>query len=261
MINCIKIKTRLQLFLLISGFCLLISGLFAQEPKSMIAEGNKAYSDGLYLDAVSLYQQVAESGFEAPELYYNLGNSYFKLNDFPHAILWYERARRLDPGNEDIDYNLNVANSKIADKIDPLPELFYIRWYRSVLNLFPVKTWAIQTIVYFILTLVAISLYFISRRLFLRKTGFWAAILFLLLTLFTLLFSVSGYHRMKTLHEAIVFDPTITVKSSPDEKSIDLFVIHEGTKVQLLDKIGEWYEVRIANGSVGWLPEEALEEI
>ncbi|MBC8316035.1 MAG: tetratricopeptide repeat protein [Bacteroidetes bacterium] len=247
--------------LLASGLWLLALGLLAQEPQTIISEGNKAYTEGLYTDAIDYYKQVADAGFEAPELFYNLGNAYFKLNDYPHAILWYERARRLDPGNEDIDYNLNVANSKIADKIDPLPDLFYVRWYWSIVNLFPINTWAIQTIVCFILTLVAISLYFISRRLFLRKTGFRAAILFLALTLFILLFSVSGYHRMKTLHEAIVFDPTITVKSSPDEKSVDLFVIHEGTKVQLLDKIGEWYEIRIANGSVGWLPEESFEEI
>ena len=94
-----------------------------------------------------------------------------------------------------------------------------------------------------------------------RKSGFWAGIIFAVLMLVTVLFSVSGYHRMKTTHEAIVFEPTITVKSSPDENSIDLFVIHEGTKVQLLDRIGEWYEIRIANGSKGWLPEETLEEI
>ena len=252
---------KLRYIFLVVGCCLLISGLFAQDLRAIIEEGNKAYTEGLYPDAIDYYKQVADAGFESPELFYNLGNAYFKLNDYPHAILWYERARRLDPGNEDIDYNLNVANSKIADKIDPLPDLFYVRWYWSIVNLFPINTWAIQTIVCFILTLVAISLYFISRRLFLRKTGFRAAILFLALTLFILLFSVSGYHRMKTLHEAIVFDPTITVKSSPDEKSVDLFVIHEGTKVQLLDKIGEWYEIRIANGSVGWLPKDSFVEI
>ena len=253
--------SRFKYFLLASGFWLLALCLSAQDPQTIIEEGNQAYAEGRYQEAIDQYKQVADDGFESPALFYNLGNAYFKMNDYPHAILWYERAHKLDPGNENIEYNLNVANSKIADKIDPLPELFYIRWYRSVINLFPINTWAVQTIGYFILMLVAVALYFISRRLFLRKTGFWAAILFLVLTLFTLLFSISGYHRMKTLHEAIVFDPTMTVKSSPDEKSVDLFVIHEGTKVQLLDKIGEWYEIRIANGSVGWLPEESLEEI
>lgn len=240
---------------------LLSCSLFAQDPQQLVADGNKAYSEGIYTDALAFYSQVVEAGYEAPELYYNLGNTYFKLNDLPSAILWYERANRLDPGNENILFNLNVANSKIADKIDPLPELFYIRWYQSVVGLFPVNTWAVQTIVFFIFTLACVTLYFTSRRLFLRKAGFWAGFLFLALTLFTLLFSVSGYQSTRNLHEAIIFDPTVTVKSSPDEKSIDLFVLHEGTKVDLVDKIGSWYEVRIANGSVGWLPQSALQAI
>ena len=252
---------RMNRWVLVVGCLLLVFSAFAREQQKLVADANQAYSDGLYTEAVSLYSQVVASGLEAPELYYNLGNAYFKLNDMSHAILWYERAHRLDPGNENINFNLNVANNKISDKIDPLPLLFYVRWYQAVATLFPVSAWALQTIIFFILTLVCITLYFSSRRLILRKTGFWAGILLILLTLFTILFSVSGYHSMKSLHEAIVFDPTITVKSSPDEKSIDLFVLHEGTKVQLLDKIGTWYEVRIANGSVGWLPEQALEEI
>jgi len=249
------------LLLTFAGFLLLASGAFSQEPQKLVEDANKAYSDGIYTDAVSLYTQVVESGFQAPELYYNLGNSYFKQNDYPHAILWYERAKRLDPSNENINFNLNVANSKIADKIDPLPLLFYIKWYRGLVNLFSINAWAVQSIVFLVLALSCITLYIVSRRMSIRKTGFWTAMVFLLLTVFTVLFSVSGYIRVNSLHEGIVFDPTVTVKSSPDKTSIDLFVLHEGTKVQLLDKIGDWYEVRIANGSVGWLPDNALEEI
>jgi len=248
-------------YVLVAVCCFMVGMSIAQDPQTLISEGNKAYSEGLYTDAIEHYQQVTGAGWESPQLYYNLGNAYFKLDDYPHAILWYERARRLDPGNEDISFNLNVANSKIADKIEPLPVLFYVRWYQSLVGLFPVGGWAVQTIIFFFLTLTAVLLYLYARRLILRKTGFWGGIIFLILTLFTLLFSGSGTHRLNTLREAIVFDPTITVKSSPDEKSIDLFVLHEGTKVQLIDQIGTWYEIRIANGSVGWLPDEALEEI
>ncbi|MFH1159697.1 MAG: tetratricopeptide repeat protein [bacterium] len=247
--------------LLASGFWLLAFTLFAQDPTAALIKANKAYTDGLYNDAAELYKQVADAGYQAPELFFNLGNCYYKLDDFPNAILWYERARRLDPGNENIDFNLNVTNSKIADKIDALPELFYVRWFKALVNLYPVKLWSYQTIIFFILTLASISLYLLGVRLILRKAGFWTGFLFFTLTLFTLLFSLSGTHQMKNLREAIVFDPTVTVKSSPDEKSIDLFVLHEGTKVRVLDKIGTWYEIRIANGSVGWLPGEALVEI
>jgi len=235
--------------------------LFALNPTAALIKANKAYNDGLYNDATELYRQVTDAGYRAPELFFNLGNSYYKLNNFPNAILWYERARRLDPGNENINFNLNVANSKIADKIDPLPELFYVRWFKAIVHLYPVNLWTYQTILFFILTLAAVALYLLGGRLVLRKTGFWAGLLFLTLTLFTLLFSLSGTNQVKNLHEAIVFDPTVTVKSSPDEKSIDLFVLHEGTKVRILDQIGTWVEIRIANGSVGWLPAESMEKI
>lgn len=251
----------LKYVLLVTGSLFLVSGIFAQDPQTLIKEANKAYSDGLYTDAREKYLQVADGGWESSRLYYNLGNTCFKLNDYPHAILWYERALRLDPGNEDISYNLNVANSKIADKIEPLPVLFYIRWYQGLTGLFSVTAWAVQTIICFILTLISILLYLYTRRLILRKSGFWGGIIFLVLTLFTLLFSVSGSHHVRNVHEAIVFEPTITVKSSPDAKGIDLFPLHEGTKVRLIDQIGTWYEIRIANGSVGWLPAEAIEEI
>lgn len=242
-----------NLFLAVAGF--------TQDPQTLIREANKAYSDGLYTEARENYEKVADAGWESSILFYNLGNTCFKLNDFPHAILWYERAGRLDPGNEDIIYNINVANNKIADKIEPLPVLFYIRWYQGIINLFSLTGWAVQTIIFLGLSLAAILLYLFSSRLILRKSGFWGGAIFLVLTLLTLLFSVSGLLNMKHRKEAIIFEPTTTVKSSPDDKSIDLFVLHEGTKVSLTDRIGNWYEIRIANGSVGWLPAESLEEI
>ena len=123
---------------------LLVAGGFTnvRGENVLVEKANKAYADGMYAEARDLYKKVAESGYEAPELYYNLGNTCFKLNDFPGAILWYERAKRLDPGNEDITFNLNVANSKIADKIEPVPEMFYRRWYFMLVNRFPADGWA-----------------------------------------------------------------------------------------------------------------------
>jgi tetratricopeptide (TPR) repeat protein len=226
-----------------------------------VEKANKAYGEGLYAEAADLYKKVAASGYEAPELYYNLGNSCFKLNDYPGAILWYERAKRLDPGNEDISFNLNVANSKIADKIEPVPEMFYRRWYFGLVNRFSADAWAWLSVICFLAAFAGATLYLLAARLFLRKTGFWSGALFLVLFLFTLLFAVSASDQARNVGEAIIFTPSVTVKSSPDEKSVDLFVLHEGTKVRIMDQIGTWYEIRIANGSVGWLPSTAMERI
>lgn len=227
----------------------------------LVDKANKAYADGLYAEAAELYRKVAASGNEAPELYYNLGNACFKMNDFPGAILWYERAKRLDPGNEDISFNLNVANDKIADKIEPVPEMFYRRWYFGLVNRLSADGWAWISVICFLAAFAAATLYLVAIRMFFRKAGFWSGTIFLLLFLFTLLFALSAGNQAQNVQEAVIFTPSVTVKSSPDDKSVDLFVLHEGTKVRIMDQIGEWYEIRIANGSVGWLQSTAMERI
>ncbi len=234
---------------------------FSSAEQLNLAKANKAYSIGSYSVAADLYQKIADAGYVSPELFYNMGNTCFKMNDYARAILWYERARRLDPGNEDINFNLNVANTKISDKIEPLPELFYKRWFGALVEMFSVDTWAMMGICMFITGLLGLVLYMASRVLILRKIGFWSALGLFFLSFFTLIFAWNGYRFSESANEAIVFAPTITVKSSPDDQSTDLFVLHEGAKVKLLDTIGGWYEIRIANGSVGWLPKSTLEKI
>ncbi|MEI7662227.1 MAG: tetratricopeptide repeat protein [Bacteroidota bacterium] len=247
----------------IATLLLLITSLTGYSLGQMenIIKANKAYSAGSFTTAADLYNKVVTAGYEAPELFYNLGNTYFKMNDYSHAILWYERAKRLDPGNEDIDFNLNVANTKISDKIEPLPELFYKRWFNAMVQLFSVDSWATFGILFFIAGLLGGVLYMASHILILRKAGFWSAFGFIFLSVFTLMMAWSSFSFTKSTAQAIVFAPTITVKSSPDEKSTDLFVVHEGTKVRLIDNINGWFEIKIANGSVGWLPVSSLEKI
>lgn len=246
---------------LLIGIIFSAFGGYSAGEQELVLRGNKAYSAGAYTDAVNSYKKVIALGWESPELYYNLGNAFFKLNDLPNAVLWYERAKRLAPGNEDIDYNLKVANGKIADKIEPLPEMFYKRWYFSLVQLFSVDGWAWIGVLFFLFALCSAMVYLAARVLILRKIGFWSSIATLALAFFFFLFAWSGYRSIQSAREAIVFTPTITVKSSPDDKSTDLFVVHEGTKVRLLDNISGWYEIRIANGSVGWLPASILEQI
>jgi tetratricopeptide (TPR) repeat protein len=234
---------------------------FSSVQSDNVVKANKAYSAGAYSQAAELYKKVADAGYESPELYYNLGNAYFKLNDYARAILWYERAKRLDPGNEDINFNLNVANTKISDKIEALPELFYKRWFNGLVQVFSFDTWAMMGVCMFLCGLLGLVFYLASRVLIIRKIGFLAAMVLFFFSLFTFFMAWNGYSTAKFSNEAIIFTPTIIVKSSPDEKSTDLFVLHEGTKVSLLDNISGWYEIRISNGSVGWLPQSSLEKI
>jgi len=248
--------------LVLIGLLFLIAKLsLAEGIDTLFYKANAAYSNEMYSNAITLYQQIIDEGFESSELYYNLGNAYFKSGDYPSAILNYEKAKKLDPNNEDIIVNLNIANTKIVDKIEPVPELFFRKWWRSVYNLFSADMWAKVSIGGFILFFVLLAFYLLSKLMKIRKLAFYIGLVVLAMTIFTFIIAYQKYNVVSKQKEAIVFTPTITVKSSPNPNSVDLFVIHEGSKVQILEKVGEWYEIKIANGSVGWLPAQSLKRI
>lgn len=225
---------------------------------SLLEAGNLAYSSANYNEAVSQYESVLGSGLESAGLYFNLGNAYFKLNNIPAAILNYEKAEKLDPTDENIQFNLALANSRIIDKMEPLPEFFLRTWWHSARNTFSSDHWAKIGVAGFILALIAVALFIISGSVFLRKISFWSGILFLGLTALSLIFSIGEYRDYSSHNSAIIFTPTVTVKSSPNDASVDLFVIHEGTKVFITDLVEGWSEVRLANGHVGWVKTEAF---
>ena len=243
----------------IIGAILFSISLLGQQ--DLITEGDSAYNREMYTEAISNYESVLDQGFESAQLYYNLGNAYFNINMLPAAILNYERAKVLAPGDADIDFNLNIANSMITDKIEPVPEIFYIRWWKSLRNSFNLYTWTITSISIFFLLILCAGIFFLARNILMRKFAFWFGIFFIL-------FSIAGFSMIYTKYdiqskhlEAIVFDPTITVKSSPNQLGKDLFVVHEGTKVFILEEINEWCNIRIANGSAGWLPAASIKRI
>jgi tetratricopeptide (TPR) repeat protein len=235
--------------------------VFADNNTVQFANANTAYQKGHYKEALTLYKSLFDKGLESSVLYYNLGNAYFKTNDISSAILFYEKAKKLDPANEEIEFNLKVCNQRIIDKTESLPQLFYERWWKGITGLFSVDGWAKVIIIFLVFTLFSFGLYFASRSLLLRKIGFYAGILFFIISLFGFIFAKQQYSKLQNQKEAIVFSPSVTIKSSPDEKGQDLFIIHEGTKLQLIDNIGEWTEIRLANGSVGWMHSSMLEII
>ena len=236
-------------------------GLFASENDSLINNANKQYSEGLYTKAIENYQKVIDKGYTSSELFFNLGNSYFKMNDLPSSILFYERARRLAPNDDDIQFNLKIANSRIPDKIEKVPELFFKQWWNSFYNMFSVNNWAKITILMFVISLVFIGVFILSKQRRIKIINFWLGVLFFLVFVFSFSLSYQKYIYSQKHHEAIVFTPTITIKSSPNFNSVDLFVIHEGSKLIITDKVDDWFEIRIANGGVGWLLQSSVKII
>lgn len=226
-----------------------------------IEAANKAYAKEKYNDAIQLYTKVLDKGLESYELYYNLGNCYFRISNFPMAILNYERGKKLNPADEDLDFNLKIANTKIVDKIDPIPQLFFVKWWLMLTNLFSFDYWAYIAIGSISFFFIFLFLYLASSTYKMKKLSFWFSNSFLLITVLCIYFAYNQYSVINDKNSAIIFSANVTVKSSPDEKGSDKFVIHEGTKVILLDELNNWVKIKIANGSNGWIEKQTFEVI
>lgn len=241
-------------------FCFSLNAFSFDAEKNMEL-GNQVYSEGLYDSALVFYKEIADNGFESAALYYNMGNAYFKNNKLPSAILFYEKARKLAPNDEDIQYNLSIANTMIVDKIEKVPELFYKHWWNYFYNMFDANTWTVISIISWVILLFFIAIFILSQSRGFKKTSFYVGLLFLFLTIATTGLASQKYYYTKEQKEAIIFTPTITAKSSPTQNAVDLFVVHEGTKIVIMDSVQDWVKIKIPDGSIGWLPADSLKEI
>lgn len=239
---------------------LIIFGLILTIYSGWFEEGNTAYLDGNYEQAITSYQKIEEAGIASASLFYNMGNTYYKMKDFPHAILYYEKAAKLDPSDEDIQANLAIANLAVVDKINPIPKSFVGKWRDGLRSSLPADGWAWMSVALFALLLTCLLVFLLSRRTGLRKAGFFAGVIVLLCLALSIVLAVDSLRNMTHHDKAIVMTPTVTVKSSPDEQSVDLFVLHEGAKVSILDTSRDWNKIKIADGSVGWLPASDMTE-
>lgn len=228
--------------------------------KNFFNEGNAAYQKQDYQTAIKDYSQALEYG-NSPDLYYNLGNAYFKNNDLPDAILNYERARRLAPSNEDIQNNLKLANTMTADKITPIPRLRIAVWWDGMMQKTGSTNWALVAILLMILGVFSWGTFMVTHRSSLRRIGFFVGIGLVFLSLVAFKISLDARNAIENQDEAIVFQPKLDVHSAPDNQSTTVFVIHEGAKVRITHINDDWYEIKLANGNVGWVPKKSCEII
>ncbi len=230
----------------------------AQSPK---ASADSLYSKENYSEAADIYQKMLQEG-KSSDLYYNLGNCYYKMDNLPLAILNYERAWRLSPGDNDIRANLALVRGKTEDKVTPPSELFFVTWWRDFTCLMSVDQWVGVGFVSFLLLLAGIAVYLFMAKIQYRKAGFYCAGVMLAVCIVANLCALSLHYYFANHLEAIIIDSAVTAKSSPSESSTDLFVVHAGSKVQILDdSMTDWIEVKLEEGKVGWMPKGVLEEI
>ena len=229
---------------------------------SLWNSANAAYADGRWADAVADYELISGMGYESASLYCNTGDAFFKDGNVPMAIVYYERALKLDPSYDDARYNLELMNAMIQDRIDPVPEFILKVWAQDVCYIMDSNAWAVCFLVFLALTLAMVLVFVLAPTAGGRRTGFFTGIVMLLLAVMSVTFSLWQKNDYMSADEAVVMRPVTSVKSSPAaESSTDLFILHEGTKVRIIDSVGRWNNIELADGRQGWLPSEDLEVI
>lgn len=250
---------KLKLFLFL--FLLITTAVLSQDVKVLLQQGNEAYQNKNFTEAAGKYEQILDSGFEGPSLYYNLGNSYFRVGAIGKAILNYERSLKLEPTDEDARYNLRIAEARAVDNIQEVPRLFFVNWWINILSAFSGSEWAMITLVIYLLFLIAMGFFFLIRNGKIRRLSFYTGLGIFFFMMVSLVFLFARINRDASMDYGVLLKSVESAKISPDEKSGDVFVIHEGMKFEIEDEVNEWTKIKLPDGKVGWLPEGSFETI
>lgn len=228
----------------------------------VLSDADSAYIQGDYLKAISIYESVIGNQGVNATLYMNLGNCWLKRDEIAKAILCYERAYLIDPSDPDIRFNLELARTKTVDKVSPVNQLFIVVWFKKLLAVLDINGWAVLTVVLFTLAIIMTGVLLLSKKRGARKISFSFGIIFLLLSILSITFATTQMGNLRNRDTAIIMSPSVTVKSTPSGSGTDLFIIHEGRKVQILDSsMKEWVEIRLEDGNTGWIPVNVMEII
>lgn len=247
---------------LVLAFALFISLVsFSQTPEALFAKANSLYKNGSYTKAIELYLSIEKSGLHSDDLYFNLGNSYYKLNKVAPSIYYYEKALKLNPAHVDAISNLAFAKRMTIDVIEELPKTFLQRFSENVIQKLPFDTWAIFAVIASFLAALFFLVYYFSSSSKGKLFFFNASILGVFVLIICAFFAFKNYNTIKNTKTAIIFFERVTVKNAPTNSSEAVFELHEGTKVQILDKLDNWIKIKLADGKIGWIKASNLKEI
>lgn len=236
--------------------------LSAQDADSLWNQAVKDYTEENYQEALAGFTALEAEGYVSRELYYNIGNCYYKLgNSLGKSILYYERALKQDPSYEDAQVNLAIAREYTLDRIDEVPEFILLTWIKAFRDTVSSDAWAWIALALFLVTAVMVLLFRFGGSPALRKTAFALAVAALLMTIISAVFAFNLRSALESDDEAVVTVPVSSVKSSPGSTDQSLFILHEGTKVAVMDSLGEWYRIELSDGRQGWLEAEDVEII
>ena len=240
-------KKNLILLLLLS------CQLFSQNTEELFKEGNEQYKLSNYSEAISSYKQIEALGLTSSELYYNLGNCYYKLNQVAPAIYNYEKALLINPLNEDAQNNLVFAKRLTIDAIEEIPKTIFQKLDDFIVKKLSYNEWAIVSVVFSILGSLLFLLFYFSFTPAIKRLFFVTSMLSFLLLFISLFFTIKEYAYTKSTVEAIIFSKEIDINNAPTDNSEKIFTLHEGTKVVVLDSVDNWKKIKIADGKIGWI--------
>lgn len=226
---------------------------FSQTFQKELIGANQLYKSGNYKEAITVYETVIHQGYHGASLYYNLGNAYYRSGQFGMAILCYEKASQITPGDEDVQHNLAIANSKIVDKVDVVPKFFLFSWWEAFENLFHPQGWKRFMFAVYLLLIFTIGIFFTAKKASVKKYSFFGGVSILFIFILSVVLFQTKQHQLEYYKYGIVLDQVVNVKSSPDAKSSDAFILHEGIKVKVEDKLEGWNKIRLSDGKIGWL--------
>ena len=254
-------KNSLKYFGLFFILTIISAGALRADNDSTWIKANEAYSISEYTTALENYHAIENSGYESWKLFYNIGNSYFKLGEVGKAILYYEKAVKLNPANKDVQTNLKLSRLKAIDKIDAVPEFVLSTFVKNFRNILSSNGWGWFAILFLCITVVLFLVYKFIAGSRMRKTAFSFAVLSLLLCIVSFCFSVNLRSKALSYNYAIVINPLCNIKSAPNSNGNNLFVLHEGTKIEILEQTGGWSKIELADGRQGWAVQKDYEII
>ena len=253
------------IFLLITGFSLKCRGQLAIESstvKEKFLQANKLYNDSKYEQSIEVYFQILDSGVHSSELYFNIGNAYYRLNDIANSILFYEKSLKLNPFDNDVINNLNMLKNALIDDIAVVPPSFIDEQVNRISNLLGYSSWGILVIVFSFIFLIMFIVYFFSNKPIIKRTAFTSLFLIIIMIALTVWISINTYEKNHLEKYAIIFSTKIEIKVDPNERSENLLTLHLGTKVRIIDNFNdEWLKIKLVNGQEGWIKNNQIKII
>ena len=233
----------------------------SESVQSLKQKADEAYSKGRYQDAITAYEAALKKGKSA-NLYYNLGNAYYRTDNITRAVINYEKARLLAPGDKDILHNLDVARSKTIDNIQPGEKIFFKVWFENIKTSMGIDTWATVSLISLVVALILFLVYLFVKQMAVRKAAFYLSICLVIFFIFGNVFASQLKDIATNSKGAVIVSPSVTAKKTPTDEGVDVCILHEGTRVEITDEaLKGWYEIRIADGREGWITSDAVELI